>query len=46
VSDEVVPGMILDYDEDGRPLSIEILNAERLLSPDHKLELPFQVSVG
>jgi len=45
-SDEVAPGMILDLDAEGRPLSIEILNAERLLSPDHKLELPFQLSVG
>jgi uncharacterized protein YuzE len=45
-SDEVVPGMILDFDAGGRPLSIEILNAERLLSPDHKLELPFQITVG
>ncbi len=45
-SDEVAPGMILDFDAEGRPLSIEILNAERLLSPDHKLELPFQMTVG
>ena len=45
-SDEVAPGMIVDFDEDGSPLAIEILNAERVLSPDHKLELPFQMSVG
>ena len=45
-SDEVAPGMIVDFDEEGRPLAIEILNAERLLSPGHKLEMPFQVSVG
>ena len=45
-SDEVAPGMIVDFDEDGRPLAIEILNAEHVLSPDHKLELPFQMSVG
>ncbi|MEO8611797.1 MAG: DUF2283 domain-containing protein [Chloroflexota bacterium] len=45
-SDEVAPGMIVDFDDEGRPLAIEILNAERVLSPDHKLELPFHMSVG
>lgn len=45
-SDEVAAGMIVDFDEEGRPLSIEILNAQRLLSPDSKLDLPFQLSVG
>ncbi len=45
-SDEVAPGMIVDFDADGRPLSIEILNAQRLLSPDAKLELPLLVTVG
>jgi uncharacterized protein YuzE len=45
-SDEVAPGMIVDFDEQGKPLAIEILNAQRLLSPSTRLELPFQVSVG
>jgi len=45
-SDEVAPGMIVDFDVDGRPLAIEILNAQRLISPDNKLEIPFQLSVG
>lgn len=45
-SDEVAPGMIVDFDMDGKPLAIEILNAQRLISPDNKLELPFQLSVG
>ena len=45
-SDEVSPGMIVDYDLEGLPLSIEILNAQRVLSPDRKLELPFEVTVG
>jgi uncharacterized protein YuzE len=45
-SDEVAPGMIVDFDSDGRPLATEILNVHRLLSPDRKLDLPFQRSVG
>lgn len=45
-SDEVAAGMIVDFDDEGRPMSIEILNAQRLLSPEHKLELPFQLTVG
>jgi uncharacterized protein YuzE len=45
-SDEVAPGMIVDFDEEGRPLAIEILNARRLFNSDQKLELPFQLTVG
>ena len=33
-SDEVTPGMIVDFDEQGQPLRIEILNAH-----DHQLRV-------
>lgn len=44
-TDEVSPGMIVDFDAQGLPLSIEILNATRVLNRE-KLELPFTVIVG
>ena len=46
-SDEVSPGVIVDYDRDGLPLAIEILNAQRMLAPDGTLtmELPLKVLV-
>ena len=44
-TDEVSPGMIVDFDDQGLPLSIEIMNATYLLNRE-KLELPFTVSVG
>ncbi len=47
-SDEVAPGLIVDFDADGKPLDIEIVNAEHVLSPEGKLtlELPLQASVS
>jgi uncharacterized protein YuzE len=44
-TDEVAPGMIVDFDDQGLPLVIEILNATRVLNRE-KLELPFAVTVG
>lgn len=44
-TDEVAPGMIVDFDDQGLPLAIEILNATRVLNRE-KLELPFAVTVG
>lgn len=46
-SDEAAPGVILDFDPDGAPLAIEILNARRLLAPDGtlKMEVPLQIVV-
>jgi uncharacterized protein YuzE len=46
-SDEVSPGVIVDFDAGGAPLAIEILNAQRVLAPDGVLtmELPLRVVV-
>jgi uncharacterized protein YuzE len=45
-SDEVTPGVIVDFNDSGTPLAIEILNARRVLNSDGKLtlELPLQIS--
>ncbi len=47
-SDEVAPGMIVDFDAERLPLAIEILNAHRVLSRDGKLtlELPLNISAN
>jgi len=47
-SDEVAPGMIVDFARDGSPLAIEILQAQHLLAPDGMLtmELPLKIEVG
>jgi uncharacterized protein YuzE len=47
-SDEVAPGMIVDFDAERVPLAIEILNAHRVLTHDGKLtlELPLHIAVS
>ena len=47
-SDEVSPGMIVDFDKAGAPLAIEILQARRVLAPDGVLtmEFPLKIEVG
>ena len=37
-SDEDKPGVILDYDEDGNLISLEVLDASRRVSETHKIE--------
>lgn len=37
-SEEVIPGIVIDYDEDGNPVGIEISNASKLVKVD-KLEI-------
>ncbi|GIW92426.1 MAG: hypothetical protein KatS3mg110_0467 [Pirellulaceae bacterium] len=37
-SDEVKPGVILDYDEDGNLVSLEVLDASRRVSEARKIE--------
>jgi uncharacterized protein YuzE len=44
-SDEVAPNMIVDFDDAGAPMAIEILNARSLLNIEGSLmlELPFDL---
>ena len=46
-SDEVAPGVIVDFDEEGTPLAIEILNARRVMGSGEmfQLELPLNMPV-
>ncbi len=46
-SDEVAPNIIIDFDDQGLPLTIEILDARRLLGTANALtlELPLTVAV-
>ena len=37
-SDEDKPGVILDYDEQGNLISLEVLDASRRVSNAHKIE--------
>lgn len=45
-SDEVAPNIIVDFDQEGNPLAIEILNAKQTLQLEETLqvEFPFVVS--
>ena len=47
-SNQISPYVIVDFDDQGVPLAIEILNAQRFLQTDGtlKLELPLQISTG
>ncbi len=37
-SEEVIPGIVIDYDENGNPVGIEISNASKLVKVD-RLEI-------
>jgi uncharacterized protein YuzE len=43
-SQEVESGVILDYDENGKVIGIEILKVGERISPDQLKELKFQVA--
>jgi len=40
-SDEIKKGLIIDYDIDGNPIAIEILNAKYLLKDKPELNIDF-----
>lgn len=38
-SDEVSPGFVFDYDKDGNPVSLEVLDASRRVTNPHSIEV-------
>ena len=40
-SDEIKDGLIIDYDEEGNPIAIEILNAKSVLSDKPEISVDF-----
>jgi len=40
-SDEIKKGLIIDYDEEGNPIAIEILNAKYVLSDKPEVSIDF-----
>lgn len=40
-SDEIKDGLIVDYDENGNPIAIEILNAKEILANNPEISLDF-----
>jgi len=40
-SDEIKKGLIIDYDEEGNPIAIEILNAKDVLSDKPEVSIDF-----
>jgi len=44
-SDEIKPGLIIDYDEEGNPVAIEILNAKHILKDKPELIVDFSPDI-
>jgi len=44
-SDEVRSGLIIDYDAEGRPVAIEILNAREILANKPELTVDFSPAI-
>ena len=44
-SDEIKDGIIVDYDVDGKPIAIEILNAKEILADKPELIVDFSSAI-
>ena len=43
-SEEVQPGVVLDFNEDGQVVGVELLHVSKRVSPEHLKQIQFEVA--